>query len=424
MKVTITPKSLEGTIRIPSSKSMTHREIIAAALAFGESRVEGVSWSQDIEATVRILSLFGAEIQRQDKEGETTLIIQGGLKPQGKPLTAHAGESGSTLRFLIPLGLVSGNDVTYTGEGRLAERPLSPYYQLFDEKGITWQGKNGLPLHVNGQLRPGTYALSGQVSSQFFTGLLFALPLLDGDSRLVSTTPLESESYVKMTLDTLARHGITIHETGRGQYEIPGNQTYKAGKFSVEGDFSQAAFWLAAGLLGGPITLRGLSMDSLQGDKEIVSLLRRMGGHIEETDEGLCARKSRLHGIVMDAENVPDLVPVMAALAAVSEGKTEIIHAARVRLKECDRLHAMAVELSRLGARVEEKEDGLVIYGGTPLSGGVVSSWNDHRIAMALASISPAVQGRLAIEGADSVRKSYPRYWDDFVKTGGQCDYE
>lgn len=424
MKVTITPTRLEGQIRIPSSKSMTHREIIASALAHGESRLTGVSWSQDIEATVRILSLLGASIQRQEGTEGTTLLIKGGLKAQGKPVTAHAGESGSTLRFLIPLGLVSGNEMTYTGEGWLAERPLSPYYQIFDEKGITWKGKNGLPLYVKGQLLPGTYALSGNVSSQLFTGLLFALPLLEGNSRLVSTTPLESESYVKMTLDTLARHGITVNEAGRGQYEIPGNQTYKAGNFAVEGDFSQAAFWLAAGLLGGPITLKGLSMDSLQGDKAIVSLLRRMGGCIEETGEGLYAGKSRLHGIVMDAENVPDLVPVMAALTAVSEGTTEIVHAERVRLKECDRLHAMAVELSRLGARVEEKEDGLVIHGGVPLHGGVVSSWNDHRIAMALASISPAIEGRLTIDGADSVRKSYPRFWDDFVKTGGQCNYE
>ena len=312
MKVTITPTRLEGQIRIPSSKSMTHREIIASALAHGESRLTGVSWSQDIEATVRILSLLGASIQRQEGTEGTTLLIKGGLKAQGKPVTAHAGESGSTLRFLIPLGLVSGNEMTYTGEGRLAERPLSPYYQIFDEKGITWKGKNGLPLYVKGQLLPGTYALSGNVSSQFFTGLLFALPLLEGNSRLVSTTLLESESYVKMTLDTLARHGITVNEAGRGQYEIPGNQTYKAGNFAVEGDFSQAAFWLAAGLLGGPITLKGLSMDSLQGDKAIVSLLRRMGGCIEEPGEGLYAGKSRLHGIVMDAENVPDLVPVMA----------------------------------------------------------------------------------------------------------------
>ena len=193
MKVTITPTRLEGQIRIPSSKSMTHREIIASALAHGESRLTGVSWSQDIEATVRILSLLGASIQRQEGTEGTTLLIKGGLKAQGKPVTAHAGESGSTLRFLIPLGLVSGNEMTYTGEGRLAERPLSPYYQIFDEKGITWKGKNGLPLYVKGQLLPGTYALSGNVSSQLFTGLLFALPLLEGNSRLVSTTPLSQK---------------------------------------------------------------------------------------------------------------------------------------------------------------------------------------------------------------------------------------
>ena len=420
MNITIRPAPLSGTLRVPSSKSMTHREIIAAALAKGETEVTGVTWSEDIEATVRILSLFGAAIEKKEGKEGITLSIRGGLAKQEGLLHADAGESGSTLRFLIPLGLSSGNHVVYTGRGRLSERPLTPYYDMFDRKQISYHTEGGLPLEVQGTLPGGAYELPGDVSSQFFTGLLFALPLADEDSTLRSTTPLESKSYVDMTLDTLARHGITIHEKEAGLYEIPGRQHYKTGTFAVEGDYSQAAFWLTAALAGGTLALTGLSDTSLQGDRAIVTLLKDMGGHIEKKDGRLLAEKSSLHGITMDAENVPDLVPAFAALAAVSEGVTEIIHAGRVRLKECDRLHAMAVELTKLGAEVEEKPEGLVIRGKPFLSGGTVSSWNDHRIAMALASITPKLTGPLTIEGAESVKKSYPRFWEDFRKVGGK----
>lgn len=418
MDITIEPKPLEGTLRIPSSKSMTHRELIAAALAEGETKVTGVTWSQDIEATVRILSLFGAEIAKEETEEGITVTIDGGLKKRKEILTADAGESGSTLRFLIPLGLLSGNHVIYTGRGRLSERPLTPYYEIFDEKRISYQTKGGLPLEVEGNLPAGLYELPGNVSSQFFTGLLFALPLAAGDSLLRSTTALESESYVEMTLDTLARHGITIYKKASGLYEIPGGQHYKAGTFAVEGDYSQAAFWLVSGLAGGKMTLTGLSDTSLQGDQGILQILESMGGSISK-GENIIAETSATHGTVMDAENVPDLVPAVAALAAVSEGRTEIIHGERVRLKECDRLHAMAAELNKLGADVTERPDGLMIEGKKSLRGGKVSSWNDHRIAMALAAITPKLEGPLTIEGAESVKKSYPGFWEDFKKAGG-----
>lgn len=419
MDITIEPKPLEGTLRIPSSKSMTHRELIAAALAKGKTEVTGVTWSQDIEATVRILSLFGAKITKEEREDGLSLTIDGGLRKQEEILKADAGESGSTLRFLIPLGLLSENHVIYTGRGRLSERPLTPYYDIFDEKHISYQTEGGLPLEVEGKLSAGLYELPGNVSSQFFTGLLFALPLAGGDSILKSTTKLESESYVEMTLDTLSRHGVTIHKKASGLYEIPGNQQYRTGQFPVEGDYSQAAFWLVSGLSGGKMTLTGLSDTSLQGDKGILQILESMGGSISKGGP-IIAETSRTHGTIMDAENVPDLVPAIAALASVSEGRTEIIHGERVRLKECDRLHAMAVELSKLGADIREKPDGLIIEGKKSLHGGTVSSWNDHRIAMALAAITPRIEGNLTIEGAESVKKSYPRFWDDFKKAGGK----
>lgn len=419
MHTTITPTPLAGVLRVPSSKSMTHRELIAAALAEGETTLSGVTPSQDIEATVRILSLMGAHFTEEVSEDGLTFHISGGLSPKEGQLEADAGESGSTLRFLIPLGLISGNTVRYVGHGRLSERPLTPYYGIFDEKGISFDNRKGLPLTVEGHLPGGRYALPGDVSSQFFTGLLFALPLAEEDSVLVSTTPLESKSYVDMTLDTLARHGITIHEKSPGLYEIPGGQSYLTGAFAVEGDYSQAAFWLVAGLVGGAMALKGLSSASKQGDKAILAILRNMGGDIREEGGMISARPSKTHGTTIDAEDCPDLVPALAALAAVSEGTTEIIHAARVRLKECDRLHAMAVELTKLGADIEEKPDGLVIRGRDHLTGGTVSSWNDHRIAMALAAVSAKCRAPLTIEGAESVRKSYPTFWEDFKRVGG-----
>ncbi len=415
MDIRIEPAPLFGRVRVPSSKSVTHRELIASALAEGETILEGVTVSEDIEATIRILGQLGAVI---GPAGNGRLSIRGGLKQSVVPLSCDAGESGSTLRFLIPLGLLSGNAVTWTGRGRLSQRPLTPYYGLFREKNISFATSGGLPLMVEGKLESGAYGLPGDVSSQFFTGLLFALPLLDGDSLLKSTTPLESKSYVDLTVDALRRHGITVFEK-EDAYEVPGGQSYRAGHFSVEGDASQAAFWLAAGICGGSVTCEGLSSDSRQGDRVIISLLQKMGASVTAEKEGVTASKSETKGIVIDAADCPDLVPVLAVLAAVSEGRTEIIRAGRVRLKECDRLHAMKEELTRLGAEVKEKPDGLVIDGKKELRGGTVSSWNDHRIAMALASVSSKCTGPLIIQGAEAVRKSYPSFWEEFRRLGG-----
>lgn len=416
----LAPKAAAGSVRVPSSKSMTHRELIASALAKGKSLVTGVTWSDDIDATLSILQSLGATWDVQEGTDGLSISISGNFGKGEKEILCDAHESGSTLRFMIPIGLMAGVKATYVGRGRLVERPLTPYYTLFDEKGISYETKGGLPLTVEGTLSGGKYELPGDISSQFFTGLLFALPMAKEDSILKSTTELESKGYVAMTLDTLSRHGIVVYEKEAGVYEIPGNQTYKAGEFSVEGDYSQAAFHLVSGLIGGEVTLTGLDPHSHQGDKAILSILQEMGGQISVENGKVVAKKSKTHGITIDAKEVPDLVPVLTALASISEGRTEIINATRVRLKECDRLHAMAVELNKLGAKVTEKEDGLVIDGVPSLSGGEVDSWNDHRIAMALSTISFITKEPLTICGAESVNKSYPGYWEDFEKlTGG-----
>lgn len=421
MNVTIRPKKLSGLLTVPSSKSMTHRELICAALTAGTSVVDNVSLSNDITATISCMEAMGARFEEIPSayEGRHAYRVTGSVAPQGYPLTVDAGESGSTLRFLIPIAAYSGNTVTFEGHGRLVDRPLTPYYMIFDEKGVDYATDGRLPFTVGSVLPSGLYRMPGDVSSQFFTGLLFVLPLLPGDSVLESSTPLESASYIDMTLECMARHGVIIQQSSEGKYQISGNQAYQPGTFSVEGDYSQAAFWLAAGLLGNGITVKGLSPKSTQGDRVIVDILERMGGTLTRNGNEITAQPSDAHGTVIDAEDCPDLVPVLAALAAVSEGRTEIIHAARVRLKECDRLHAMTVELTKLGAHISENPEGLVIEGKASLSGGTVDAWNDHRIAMALAAVSSKCTAPLAITGAESVRKSYPTFWEDFKALGG-----
>lgn len=421
MKVIITPGHLKGSVVVPSSKSIGHRDLICAALAEGESIVDNISVSQDIEATCSLLRQFGASIEEIPSayEGRTAYCVQGGLKRQDGIVAADCGESGSTLRFLIPAGLYVGNTVAYTGRGQLVRRPLEPYYRIFEAHGISYEPTDGgLPLVVAGSLQPGRYELAGNVSSQFFTGLLLVLPLLSGDSVLESTTALESLSYVTMTLDCMARHGVHVQWDGRRTFHIPGNQQYRAGTYAVEGDYSQAAFWLTAGVLGQSIECLGLRHPSSQGDEVIVSILQDMGAVIQRED-CIIAQPSRLTGREINVEDCPDLVPILAVAASLGQGVTHITHAARVRLKECDRLHAIAAELNALGARIEEKPDGLIIQGVGTLTGGKVSGWNDHRIAMALAIASQRCSGELIIEGAECVRKSYPEFWQDFARLGG-----
>lgn len=425
MDICITPQALGGTVSVPSSKSIGHRDLICAALAAGESIVENISVSQDIEATCRVLRAMGAVIEEIPSAyaGRAAYRVQGGLQPQQRPITADCGESGSTLRFLIPVGMLHAQTVTFTGQGKLPKRPLDPYYQIFADHQIayTWTD-GGLPLTIQGQLRPGRYALAGNVSSQFFTGLLLTLPLLDGDSVLESTTTLESLSYVTMTLDCMARHGVHVQWDGKNTFRIPGNQAYRAGAYTVEGDYSQAAFWLSAGLLGNPMTCTGLRQHSSQGDEAIVSILRAMKGSITYGKEGVQARPGQTTGTTIDVEDCPDLVPVLTVVASCSKGVTHITHAARVRLKECDRLHAMAAELNKIGAHIEEEPDGLLIHGVDGFTGGTVDGWNDHRVAMALAVASQRCRTPLTITGASCVRKSYPTFWEDFASLGGQYE--
>ncbi|WP_455129128.1 3-phosphoshikimate 1-carboxyvinyltransferase [Pseudoramibacter alactolyticus] len=425
MRQILKPHPICGEIVAPPSKSVSHRMVMAAALAKGESTVHHVLLSEDLKATCAAMEALGAHIESAaESRGLVTLTIRGCDRPKAAAgATIYCRESGSTLRFMLPLAGMHARDLHITGEGRLSERPLGPFRENFTAHGVQWTAPENreLPLTLNGCLQPGHFLLPGNLSSQFITGLLFALPLLDGDSTIDVITEMESAPYVAITLAVLGQAGIVVDVSADFRhYRIAGGQHYAPGAFTVEGDYSQAAFWLAMGVLSGPVTCRGLLFDSTQGDARVVDWMREMGGDITRTADGFCARPSRLRGIEMNVSQCPDLVPVLAVLATAASGASRIVGAGRLRLKESDRLAAMTTVLTALGADVKEKPEGLVIRGGRPLKGGRVSSFNDHRVAMALAAASTVCAAPVVLDGAEAVQKSYPQFWEDFVKMGGQ----
>ncbi len=387
MNVTILPGTLKGAVTPPSSKSQTHRAVLALMLAQGEGKLSNLAVSQDIQATQDCVAAL--------KSGQPA-------QADGLPLL-DCGESGSTLRFLIPVALAVRGGGHFTGRGRLMERPQGPYIRLFEEKGISWN-QEGACLTVAGQLEPGVYALPGNVSSQFITGLLYALPLLPGDSRIVLTTPLESRGYVDMTLDMLRRFDIKVEEQEDG-FLVPGNQTYQARDLTLEADWSGAAFWYAANFLGAQVDIQGLNPDSVQGDRQIGTLYWKL---------------ARPGNVDIDLSQCPDLAPPLAVMAAVRKRTTRFVNAGRLRMKESDRLETIARTLNALGAKAQVGEDTLILEGLDHLEGGTVDGYNDHRIAMMAAVAAVACKEPVTILGAECVKKSYPRFWEDYTALGGE----
>lgn len=429
--VKIFPTKLQGTVVAPSSKSMGHREIICAGLAAGTSIIDNISMSKDIEATMRCLKAINVAVDEIPSmiAGRKALQISGTGHPMAAADSVDCGESGSTLRFFLPLGANLNCPLTFIGHGKLVSRPLQAYYDIFDEKFIQYFNDNGnLPVTVNGRLTPGTYKLPGDVSSQFVSGLLFALPLLNGDSVIEITSPLESSAYVDMTISCLAKFGIKVENEGglHRRYLVPGKQHYQAQDSRVEGDWSQAAFWTVGGSLGEGITCQGVNVNSLQGDQAVVDIMERMGAAISQTENSVTVNGGTTKATLIDAANCPDIIPVLTVLAAVSEGTTKIINAGRLRIKECDRLAAMTSELNKMGAAITEEPEGLTIVGKPEgLKGGVqVDAWNDHRIAMSLAIAAQKCAEPIRLTGAESVAKSYPTFWEDYKSVGGLVEEE
>ncbi|MGM0396509.1 MAG: 3-phosphoshikimate 1-carboxyvinyltransferase [Bacillota bacterium] len=422
--VTIKPGKLKGVVNVPPSKSISHRAIISASLSKGESVINNLILSKDMEATISAMRSMGSNIEIVEKGqgGRIKLVIQGGYS---KKEITHIDciESGSTLRFLIPVSLLDKGQVTFHGRGKLVTRPLYSYYEIFQKTGIEYSLLDGgLPLTIDGQLEAGTYELDGNISSQFVTGLMFSLPLLPGDSKILIRGDLESKGYVDLTLDVLKGFGIDIINNAYKEFTIKGNQKYKPYNIEIEGDYSQAAFWLAAGVLGEGVESRGIREKTSQGDRAIVNIIEDMGGALQVDGDSIIASPSDLHSIKVDVSQCPDLVPIIAVLGTLSEGVLEIVNGYRVRIKESDRLKAISTELNKLGADITETEDGLIVKGVKSLRGGEVASWNDHRIVMALAIAATRATGDVTIRDSGAITKSYPGFWEDFKKLGGIVD--
>lgn len=422
--LTIKPSHLSGRIHIPPSKSMSHRAIVCALLSDGQSLIDNIELSSDIIATCQAAEALGAEIDilQSDIPGRKKLLIRSNGAITIKKNIINCGESGTTARFIIPVSRLADGQVTITGEGKLVERPFDVYYKIFEAKGIHYKTDGGkLPLTIGGRLKPGCYELRGDVSSQFISGLLLALPLLPGDSTIVVTTPIESAAYIDITINMQKMFGIQIEfNKDENTFFIPGWQKYNAQNYAVEGDWSQAAFWLAAGALSGPVEICGLNRESVQGDRIIASYVKEMGAGLRWEDDLLVVEKNNLKGISKDVSQCPDLVPALAVLGSVAQGQTEILNAERLRIKECDRLKAIGTELRSLGAKICEGKDYLHIKGVGMLLGGRVYGWNDHRIVMAEAIAALACEKNVVIEGHDAVNKSYPSFWQHYCELGGK----
>ena len=417
MNKTLTPGERTGCVRVPASKSQAHRLLICAALGTGETLICCDGISKDIKATMDCLTALGAEI----------LLLPDGqilVRPiRAVPARAdlYCGESGSTLRFLLPLAGALGANAVFHMEGRLPKRPLAPLDEQLRAHGMQIEQEDDLLL-CGGQLRAGAYTLPGNVSSQYISGLLMALPLLPGDSSLTVSGQVESAAYITMTEDALSLSGIRL-EKHNNRYGIPGGQRAKLPEqLQVEADYSNAAFFLSIGALSGPgMNVKGLSPDSSQGDKAVLETLGRFGAELWIREDAVWIRRSELRGCKIDAAPVPDLIPVLAVVASVAKGETRIVNAARLRLKESDRLASTTQMLKALGADITELDDGLVIHGVEALTGGTVDACGDHRIAMAAAVAACACTGPVHIIGAECVQKSYPRFWEDYEQlTGGE----
>lgn len=438
MNVTVSPGALSGELRAPSSKSEAHRLLICAAFAPGTTDIDCSTTSQDIDATIGCLEALGARVART-RRGFRVVPVRGTSasdnvpEPRGHALL-DCGESGSTLRFLLPVVAALGVGASLTGHGRLPERPLSPLYEELVAHGVDLSPQSEMPLRVEGRLRPGRFTLPGDVSSQFVSGLLMAAPLMAGPVEVVVGEPVESRPYIDLTVRALARFGIEVSETrvhtaaggsARSFVVSAPRGLTSPGELGVGGDWSNAAFWLAAGAIAGEgVRVFGLDPTSAQGDRQVLGALALLGARVGREADGATSAPDRLHGHDLDMSSCPDLVPPLAAVAAVAEGTTRLTGAARLKIKESDRLATVSAAIRALGGHAQETADGLVIEGSSELAGGTVDAAGDHRIAMMAAVLAARCTGPTTILGAECVAKSYPAFFEDLSSLGGTLGKE
>ena len=411
MKI-IKADKLVGELSPPPSKSVLHRYIIASSLAKGISKIENISFSEDIIATIEAMKKLGAKIEQK----ENYLLIDGSdtFKNLNKNIEIDCNESGSTLRFLFPLSIVKENKVLFKGRGKLFKRPMTPYFENFEKYKIKHSYIDENKILLEGQLKSGIYEIDGNISSQFITGLLFSLPLLDGESKIIINGKLESSNYIDISLDCLNKFGVKIINNSYQEFIIEGNQSYKVANYRTEADYSQAAFFLVANAIGSKIKINDLSEDSLQGDKKIID-------YISEIDNW-----NSKDTLVLDGSETPDIIPILSLKAAVSEKKIEIVNVERLRIKESDRLKATVEELSKLNFDLIEKKDSILINSRENFKVNKndkvvsLSAHSDHRIAMMIAIASTCYEGEIILDNLDCVKKSYPNFWEVFLSLGGK----
>lgn len=415
--VKFSPFVPNGTVNVPPSKSDVHRAIICAAMANGVSRISPVALSNDIKATIGCIKALGADAVLENN----VLTVDGTNMYKNKTALLDCGESGSTLRFFIPIAAVGNINATFVGKGKLPQRPIGIFTEALPKAGTVCKTEGGLPLEIKGQLKSGIFEIPGNVSSQFITGLLLALPILEGDSEIVLTSPLESVGYIAMTIRTMKQFGVNIQATEKG-WHIKGGQSYKTCNYTTDGDWSQAAFFMVLGAIGGKVTVKGIAKDSTQGDKKCAEILAEFGAKVTQRDNEVTVEKGDLKAITIDASQIPDLVPVLSVCAAFAEGTTKIINAERLRIKECDRLKATAELLNNLGGKVKELSDGLEITGVSSLKGGNVNGYNDHRIVMSSGVCAARSDEDITATFAMSINKSYPDFYIDYNSIGGKAN--
>lgn len=409
------PSSCHGHVVIPPSKSMAHRAIICAALANGTSRIDNVAYSQDILTTMEGMRALGAEITAHDDFVEVKGISDFSRCGDQE---IFCNESGSTLRFFIPLFSLCNKAITFTGQGRLMERPQSVYEELFHAQGLRFEHHKD-KITIEGALHSGTFTLAGDVSSQFISGLLFTLPLCEGDSLITIQEPFESRSYVILTMQMLEHFGIKTEFLNANTIKIKGKQKYHASCYTIEGDYSQLAFFACLAALQHDLSITGVSHTSRQGDKVIMKILKQAKVAYREIPNGYHIMKSDVKGCEIDLADCPDLGPILCVLAAFAQGKTHIKNAGRLRLKESDRIAAMESELTKLGVDMHSINGDIYIEGKPTYPGGVtLEGHQDHRIVMSMAVAAALCQEPSTIVGAHAVAKSYPQFFDDLKQVG------
>ena len=415
------PGGIGGTITAPPSKSMAHRAVLCSALAEGTSHIENLEFSKDISATLSAAGQLCAKV----RTGADRAVVEGlgSFLPVSAPVDCC--ESGSTLRFLIPIASLTGQKVTFVGRGRLMERPQTVYEKLYQKQSLRFE-QSPAGLTVEGTLKSSEYELAGNVSSQFISGLLFALPLLDGDSTLHLIPPVESRSYIDMTRAVQAAFGVTSRWLDETTLALPGRQHYRPCDYDVEGDYSQAAFPAVLGAVCGGVTVTGLSPDTLQGDAVILNILHRCGAQFTREGDTVTFAKAPLHGVDIDLADCPDLGPVLMVLGLLCEGTTVIRNAERLRLKESDRIAAMEAELRACGGVLESEGGTITVHGCAEhlhAPEGILHGHNDHRVVMSLAVLSAAAGLPLTVDDAEAIQKSWPNFFAAIRPLGVEVEY-